>query len=101
VGQFGGTCDFVKKGCDAPKMEKGYEKLRKSHPEIDYLGVCKLVPAHPTPVPTMSTRHSTGNLSHPPQPPLQQFPSILPLVLAVPLLLAGLLLLAVIKKIHA
>ena len=52
VASFGGTGDLQQFGGNAPDMSKGYEALKQSHPNIDYLGTCKLVPiagiAHPT-----------------------------------------------------
>ena len=44
VASFGGTGDLQQFGGNAPDMSKGYEALKQSHPNIDYLGACKLVP---------------------------------------------------------
>uniref|UniRef100_A0A7S2X6T1 PPIase cyclophilin-type domain-containing protein n=1 Tax=Lotharella oceanica TaxID=641309 RepID=A0A7S2X6T1_9EUKA len=55
IGAFGGVGDLAMLGGDAPDLGKGYEALKTSHPNIDYLGKCTLVPAHsspPTPSPT-------------------------------------------------
>uniref|UniRef100_A0A7S3Z206 Uncharacterized protein n=1 Tax=Lotharella globosa TaxID=91324 RepID=A0A7S3Z206_9EUKA len=46
-------------GGDAPDLGKGYEALKTSHPNIDYLGKCTLVAAHPAP-PTSSPTHVSG-----------------------------------------
>ena len=41
MARFGGTGDL---GEGSPRLEKGYDALKTSHPDIDYLGTCRLVP---------------------------------------------------------
>eukprot|EP00935_MAST-01C_sp_MAST-1C-sp1_P001121 g1121.t1 len=47
VGKFGGSGDLAMvtkgRGLTAPDLGKGYESLKKTHPDIDYLGKCELV----------------------------------------------------------
>jgi cyclophilin family peptidyl-prolyl cis-trans isomerase len=43
ISQFGGTGDLAFLGGNAPDMSKGYDALKESHPDIDYLGKCIIV----------------------------------------------------------
>jgi hypothetical protein len=101
IAEFGGTCDFVEKDCNAPKMHKGYEALKQSHPNIDYLGVCKLVPTRPTQATTTSTSvvPSEGLVEFDSAMPVPlPSPTLIPILLAVPLLVVGLLFLVIARK---
>jgi len=61
IGAFGGTGDLKMLGGNAPDLGKGYEALKESHPDIDYLGKCTLVLANPTPVTTLSPTHTAAS----------------------------------------
>lgn len=56
IEKFGGTGDIRMLGGDAPDLGKGYEALKISHPNIDYLGNCTLVPAHQSTPPPASDK---------------------------------------------
>jgi cyclophilin family peptidyl-prolyl cis-trans isomerase len=43
ISKFGGTGDLAELGGNAPDMSKGYDALKESHPDIDYLIKCILV----------------------------------------------------------
>lgn len=62
VGAFGGVGDLAMAGGNAPDLGLGYDALKTSHPDIDYLGTCTLVP-----VPTASAA-----------PPLHPHAAVLP-----------------------
>jgi cyclophilin family peptidyl-prolyl cis-trans isomerase len=52
--------DFEGFGGHAPEMGKGYDSLKLSHPNIDYLGKCELVYYTPAPLPPATTAPSVN-----------------------------------------
>jgi len=43
IAEFGGTGDLKHLGGNAPNLGLGYEALKESHPDIDYLGKCVII----------------------------------------------------------